>query len=267
MTTTRSAASKENELSNFMNKCSTNFENLDKKLINIQNNNTKIQEDLSKMKDEIIKNLMDSNKSLQERVEKLEKKVQKMEKLENQQQKIITSVESMNQYGRRNNLELSGIPNDVNDDELEGKVKQILEKINVKVKKNDIEACHRLPPTKKNKNKKTIVRFVNRRTAETCLKNKKKLSEIDMSELGFHEDTKIFASENLNEYFRDLAWRCRSLKREKLIHGFKYQNEAFFIKIKESSSDKLKITQKEELFYHFFDFFFPDGPEEDINIL
>lgn len=260
MAVTRASTKDNNkDLKDFMDKCTNNFDNINSKLVNIQENNKNIHEDLNKMKDEIIKNLIESNKNLQNKVEKLEKKVEKLEK---NYQKINTSTESTNQYGRRNNVEISGIPNHVGDENLETKVKEILEKIDIKIKKNDIEACHRLPPTRKNNNKKTIIRFVNRKKVENILKNKKKLSEVDMNELGFSEGTKLYASENLNKYFQDLAWRCRSLKREGLIYNFKYQNEAFFITIKENSNEKLKVTEKEELFYYFYDFFFPDGPEE-----
>ena len=49
------------------------------------------------------------------------------------------STKSTKQYGRRNNLEFSGIPNFVKDEDLEETVKDILEKIEVKAKKRDIE--------------------------------------------------------------------------------------------------------------------------------
>ena len=42
---------------------------------------------------------------------------------------------STNQYGRHNNIEISGIPDYVNDEDLEVTVKDILEKIYVKTKK------------------------------------------------------------------------------------------------------------------------------------
>lgn len=247
-------------MNEFIENCNKNFKNLDKKLNTIQENNTKIQEDLNKMKDEIIKNLMDSNKNLQNKVHKLEKKI---EKLQENQKKINVSVESNNQYGRRNNLEISGIPNDVSDEDLESKVQDIFNKIDIKIKTREIEACHRLPPTRNNPNKKTIIRLVNRKKIEKCLKDKKKLANVNMEELGFAPETKLFASENLNNHFRELCWLCRRLKREGLIYNFKYQNEMILITIKENSEKKLKISHKDELVYYFYDFFYPDGPEAE----
>ena len=88
-----------------------------------------------------------------------------------------------------------------------------------------------------------------------------------MEELGFSRSTKLFASENLNAHFRELAWRCRSLKREKLIHSFKYQNEALFIAIKEESKEKLKIKNNKELFYYIYVFFSQKALKEKSNII
>jgi len=75
-----------------------------------------------------------------------------------------------------------------------------------------------LPPTKNNKTKKTIIRFINRKKVEKTLKNKKKLSQILMADIDLPDHTQLYASENLNSYFRELGWMCRRLKREALIY-------------------------------------------------
>ena len=240
------------EMSDFIFKCKENFENFEKKLDNIDEKNKKIQIDINAMRDEIIKNLVESNKKLQNKVEFLEKKIEKLEKND---QKNSTNIEVNNQYGRRNNLEISGIPNSVEDDNLEEKVIKILGQIGVKVRNSEIEACHRLPPTKKNPTKKTIIRFVNRKKVEKTIKNKKNLGQVDLNELDLPEGTKLFAGENLNEFYRELGWHCRRLKRENLIYHYKYQNEAFFIKIKENSEKYKKIFHQDDLIELFPDFF------------
>ena len=59
--------------------------------------------------------------------------------------KVISLEENSNsleQYGRRNNFEITGIPDDVFDQNLEKKVIEILDKIDVNVYRKDIEACH-----------------------------------------------------------------------------------------------------------------------------
>ena len=80
----------------------------------------------------------------------------------------------LEQYGRRNNIIISGIPDSVKTEDLEESVTEILSDIHVKVTTNDIEACHRVG---KSDNKigstKTIVRFVNRKNGKQALYNKK----------------------------------------------------------------------------------------------
>ena len=92
-----------------------NTEKMGKKL-------TKISEDISEMRNEIIKNLVEENKKLQEKVKNLEEKINQ----------VAVSTESTNQYGRRNNIEISGIPDFVKDEDLEDTVKDILDKIDKK---------------------------------------------------------------------------------------------------------------------------------------
>ena len=213
--------------------------------------NSKISKDVEQLKDVIIKNLVESNKKMQKTIETLQKKVEKMEHRE----KIMKiNTEKQNQYGRRNNIEISGIMNEVADEELENKVIEILDEIDVKVTKEDIEACHRLPPTRNNKIKKTIVRFVNRKKAEKSIENKKNLVRVDMVKLKLNNNP-LFISENLNDHYRELSWMCRKLKREGLIFSYKYQNETFVVKAKENSDSKIKVSHRDHLLKYYNDFF------------
>ena len=144
--------------------------------------------------------------------------------------------------------------NNVTDDNLEDEVINILGKIDVKVRRRDIKACHRLPPTRKNPNKRVIIRFVNRKNTEKCLENKKKLENIEMSDLNYPNETRLFISENFNAHYRTIGWNCRRLKRAYLISKFKYQNEAFYI-YPENSDIKCKILHYDDFLHYFPDFF------------
>ena len=74
------------------------FDNFDKEMLNL--------------KDVIIKDLLVENQRLRNKINNLEKKVISLEENSN----------SLEQYGRRNNLEITGIPNDTEDQNLEEKV-------------------------------------------------------------------------------------------------------------------------------------------------
>ena len=56
---------------------------------------------------------------------------------------------NVDQYSRRSNVEISGIPQSVSNNQLEEKVVDILKAIDVNITSNEIEACHRLGKKKK----------------------------------------------------------------------------------------------------------------------
>ena len=86
------------------------------------------------------------------------------------------STDNLEQYGRRNNIIITGIPDSIDNNQLEESATEILTDININVASNDTEACHRIG--KKDSrigSSKTIIRFVKR---EHALYNKKKLSQV-----------------------------------------------------------------------------------------
>ena len=96
----------------------------------------------------LVRQVMMENVELKNKVTKLEKsKASQDKRLDGQFNRIIeleTDLGKLNQYGRRNNLELTGIPETVEQDDLEEKVIEILKEIDINVKSRDIEACHRI---------------------------------------------------------------------------------------------------------------------------
>ena len=123
-----------------------------------------LKDEIINPKDMVIKNLQDENSRLKEKCEKLENRVVILESNHN----------DLAQYGRRNNVVFSGIPENVPDNNLESMVTSVLPEIDVQVEPRDIQACHQIAkPISKTEMK--IVRFVNRKNCEKVLANKKTL--------------------------------------------------------------------------------------------
>lgn len=159
------------------------------------------------------------------------------------------------QYIRRNNIEISGIPDIFTDDKLESKVIEICELYGVNVDHNDFEACHRLPKQKKKTDSPaiTICRFVNRRITEKLIEKRK--STVDVSSLGIPEGTKLYFNENLCRYYNDIWFKCRKLKKSNLIKYVWTNNGVVKIK-RDESSPSLKITHLTDIFQLFPEFDF-----------
>ena len=99
---------------------------------------------------------------------------EKCEKLENRVAILESNHNDLAQYGRRNNVVFSGIPENVPDNNLESMVTSVLPDIDVQVEPRDIQACHQIAKPI-SKTEKKIVRFVNRKNCEKVLANKKTL--------------------------------------------------------------------------------------------
>ena len=124
---------------------------------NLMQNITSLKDEVISLKDVIIKNLQDKNRCLKTKVNVLENKIIDLE-IENN---------NVDQYSRRNNAEISGIPHSVSDNQLEEKVVGILKAIGVNITSTEIEAGNRLETKKKN----VIVRVNNRKHCLKALRN------------------------------------------------------------------------------------------------
>ena len=94
--------------------------------------------------------------------------------------KMDCKIIENNQYARRESIIISGIPDKISQNHLEGVVLDILRSVGLTaISSYNISACHRL---KKNSNDRfpaqTIVRFTNRKMVNFCLTNRNRLLEV-----------------------------------------------------------------------------------------
>ena len=100
-----------------------------------------LKDEVIKLKDIVIKRLQEEDKKLRE----------KCNKLENDIVSNKSSVNALEQYGRRNNIVVSGIPGHVSETDLKETVISVLSDIEVNVSANDVEACRRIGKSDRNK--------------------------------------------------------------------------------------------------------------------
>ena len=166
-----------NDIQRLFNQISKLLENVD----HLVTANEKLNSELL-----IVRNV---NQNLQNRIINLKKQQSKSE-----------------QYNRRNNVEISGISNEVSDQKLEKTVIGICKDSGIEVNPLDIEGCHR-PPLGRyatNTTKRVIVKFVNRKHPEAMLQRKKDINQ----------ESKVFVSHSLCPYFRFLWGKCKELQRK-----------------------------------------------------
>ena len=103
---------------------------------------------------------------------------------------------------RRNNIEISGIPNSILDENLENTVISISKDSGVEIDPKDIEGCHRLPLSRNSRgqDKRVIAKFVNRKHSEALLRDQNRISSKSFSHLNVSNN--VFVSVSLCPYYR-----------------------------------------------------------------
>ena len=198
-------------LVNIKTEMQSKYDDINNRLNVIENNikssiNDQVNESMSNIKDSIINALKDDNEKLHSKIEDLEAKLHETE----------LSFNRFDQYDRRNNIEIQGIPSNVANEAIEDKVVNVFKLLNIDIMKSDIEGCHRIG---KANPKNAIVHFVNWKHAEEALAKKSDLKKIDNVNLNFESSVVLFFSINLTPFNQRLAWKCRELKRAGKIHS------------------------------------------------
>ena len=159
--------------------------------------------------------------------------------------KNITTLERQcwanNQYSRRECLEISGIPENIENKDLENLTLQIFEKIDISVDPEHTEDCHWV---KTQRSKKVVIKL----SIQRIRSKKNKLKGKNPTSLGIN--TPVYINDSLCIYYKKLWVKCKKLHNNKLIYAFWTSND--FIKVKVSKNDNNHIithdVDLEELF-------------------
>ena len=209
-------------------------------------------EQKDELKSNELTSLKKENSSLKKRVKHLEEDLDFAEGRFIDVEKAVHGVE---QYTRRENFEISGIPSGVPDDQLKASVIKIVNTITDRsddrpetspITEKDIHACHRLK--EENGEASVIVRMVNRENTISVLKAKKKLP--DMSEgLGFQK--KLYINENLCNNNRLLYEEARKLKKNGHITSCWTFNGIVHVRLRETDTRGKRILHFSDFENHF----------------
>ena len=143
-------------------------------------------------------------------------------------------------------LEVVGIPDSVQNNELEDKVLTIFKKIGSEVSPRDIEACHRL----KKDNDRVIVKFSRRKDCEQIMSVKKDLKHLKMQEVGLPGNRSIFINTSLCPYYRMLWSKCKRLHDLGKISNFYISSGTIKVKISENRNP-ISITHTQDFVKYF----------------
>ncbi|XP_070572299.1 uncharacterized protein [Ptychodera flava] len=201
--------------------------------------------------------MSDKFENLLSRTSELEKANKELKQANSELRNRIDILESdvsqQNQYSRRSNLEISGIPEraDENTDDI---VLSVLQKIHPSVEITDIDITHRIgrvpdndrDPSRSNQHRPIIVAFTNRRIRNSIYDQRRKLKGFSTKNLGYSTANSIFVNENLCPATRQLLGKV-NISRKK--SGYRYlwtHNGKIYIK-KDQQARSIAITREDDI--------------------
>lgn len=185
------------------------------------------------------------------------------EKIIDKQKNRIRNLERSSHAGLQHrrgwNVEVDGIPSNVGDepDQLQDAFLKIINAINVRATATDIDTIHRLP-SRNRESKPTIVALHSRKLVRLIHDNKNKLKDLKDLNIdipGLHDESRIYIRASQCQYYKNLAYNCRMLKRSELIDSY-YTAKDGRISIKSVEGENIKISHESDLLDQFPDFNF-----------
>ena len=165
-----------------------------------------IQKDIAHIRGHVISKLLQENSEMRLRIATLEHRMLLLEK----------TTYRMDQNHRKNNVQLSGIPSQIDDKDLTKTVVDIINDVcDEKIAIGDIEACHRLN-SKKNP-KPTIIRS-KRNIIDHLKMNRRKLKGIG-ERLQLPQNTRIFVDDNISPNMRTLDFNARKMVKDGFVES------------------------------------------------
>ena len=161
-----------------------------------------------------------------------------------QQKNIIleTDFNQHSQYGRRECIEVSGVPTTITQDILEETMITMFQRMGVQnICSYDIVACHRIKKKLPNEQfPRVIIRFMNRKRAWECFALRKNLQQQTQY---YYPDTYIHNS--LCHRYTKIHQKCYQMKAEgEIEHFWIYNSEIYIKRTRNSQQEKiLHISQ------------------------
>jgi len=182
--------------------------------------------------------LVKENQDLKARCTSLEKRTQHVQKLEDR-------LDNLEQYTRRNNIVISGIPL-LKDEDTNELVKSCSQAVGVNLAE-EIDTCHRLP-TKNGKCPNIVVRLLRRTTKGNIIQKwkEKRPTLKDIGLKGMKGSNPIYISEHLTPRNASIYYSLRQLKKQQAIQYICTKDCKIFTRIKDGQPTR-KIKSQEDL--------------------
>ncbi|XP_078357184.1 uncharacterized protein LOC144642060 [Oculina patagonica] len=157
----------------------------------------------------------------------------------------INQLDDLEQYTRKHNLEIHGIP-ETPDENIAERVTALGNVLNVTIRTDDIDICHRLQTSKNpSKPKPIIVRFKSYRAKKELYGARKQLKGQNLNQV-FNGGGIVYINENLTRMRRELFAKVWKRKKSEHWHSAWTTDGKIFVKI-EATDYPIRIYNNEDL--------------------
>lgn len=209
----------------------------------IQTVKTDLERDLGKSLELAHEKLDENSALLKTQADIISACLQKIERLEDenvslrkQLRETNLQLDEVNQYGRRNTVEIYGVPESPNEDPFET-VRNVGHALDLKVEPEMIDTCHRLKKAPHQTSSGIIVKFVRRADKDTFLQRRKVKRTLNTGHLGLPSRDPIYINQSLTPYRKNVYAQARRIKREKNF-AFLWVDNNGAIKLRKQEGDK-----------------------------
>lgn len=196
-----------------------------KTLREIQDDQKQTVADFNKSYSVLREELEGNTATLGEGMKKIENYMKIIDELRNENSALKTKVESLESrvedlenYSRRNCLEIQGVPEE-RGEVVADVVRRVGRALEVDITDDMVDVCHRFGMKTQGKERGIIVKFVRRMDKDTLMKKRREKKDFSTRHMDLPTDTPVYLNDSLSPARRRLLAEVRRLRREK---GFKY---------------------------------------------
>lgn len=164
-----------------------------------------------------------------------------LRELQSRNDELNRKVNDLEQYSRMENLVISGIPREENENVRQTIVK-LVKKLNVNLENNEISTCHRLS----NQGMAGIVARINNRDKKMEMIRKSREKKLNAKDMGWEEDQNIYVSNQLTGFTMGILKAAKKLRSENKLE-FVWEKEGKVYVRKNETSPAIRITDCEQL--------------------
>jgi len=170
----------------------------------------------------------------------------KTSRLEEETRGLRRDLHDMQQYSRRDNLEVAGVPQ-TNGEDVYQVLSAIAEALDVDFNRSDISVAHRVPARRRNCHPHIVVKFISRSAREVWLAAGRARRRLSTADLGPGlPPGHVYVNEHLTPFNKMLLSRGKALVRDKRL-AYAWAREGKVLIKKTPDSASVRVFDLEDL--------------------